>query len=462
MLRPHGRMAVFGIFAAAALGGRAVGQNSPHLEYPPAVRATTVDDYHGTLVPDPYRGLEDLDSTATRAWVEGEAKLTDGYLAALPGRDALRSRMAKLHDYERFGVPFVAHGRVFYTHNSGLQDQSVLYVADAAAAPPRVAFDPNAASKDGRLAVVGYVASHRGRLLAYGVSVSGSDWTDWHLRDLFSGRDLPDVIRYAKYYPPVFSRDDRGLYYSAFPAPAAGTELSAADLGDAVFYHAIGTPAAADRRLLQIADHPDWQYEPHLSEDGRWLVVTAGEGEVGDKGVENVYLVDLAATQRPVTPVVEGFGAAYIFVGSDAGRLYFLTTLAAPNGKVIAMDPAAPNPAAAPTIIPQGSDAIDLTETSVTLVGHQLIVRTMHDAHSRVRTYALDGALRREIELPGTGTAQGFLGRPGDPATFYSFTDLITPPTVFRYDLKSGRSEVFRSPKASFDPHLFEQRQVFY
>ncbi len=462
MLPPRGRMALFGILAAAALGGRAAGQSSPHLEYPPPVRGTTVDDYHGTLVADPYRGLEDLDSTATRAWVEAEANLTDRYLAALPGRGALRSRMAKLHDYERFGVPFVAHGRVFYTHNSGLQDQSVLYVADASAAPPRVAFDPNAASKDGRLAVVGYVASHRGQLLAYGVSVSGSDWTDWHLRDLSSGRDLPDVIRYTKYYPPVFSRDDRGLYYSAFPAPAAGTELSAADLGDAVFYHAIGTPAAADRRVLQVAEHPDWQYEPHLSEDGRWLVATAGEGEVGDKGVENVYLVDLAAAQRPVTPVAEGFVAAYVYIGSDAGRLYFLTTQGAPNGKVIAMDPAALNLAAAPTIIPQGSEAIDLTETSVTLVGHQLIVRTMHDAHSRVLTYALDGALRREIELPGTGTAQGFLGRPGDRATFYSFTDLITPPTVFRYDLKTARSEVFRSPKASFDPHLFEQRQVFY
>ena len=210
-------------------------------DYPPAARGTTVDDYHGTLVPDPYRGLEDLDSAATRAWVGAEAKLTDRYLAALPRRDALRSRLAKLYDYERFGVPFLAHGRIFYTHNSGLQNQSVLFVADASGARPRVALDPNALSKDGRLAVVGYVASHNGQLLAYGVSVSGSDWTDWHLRDLSSGRDLPDVIRYTKYYAPVFSHDDRGLYYSAFPAPAAGAELSTADLGNAVFYHAIGT-----------------------------------------------------------------------------------------------------------------------------------------------------------------------------------------------------------------------------
>jgi prolyl oligopeptidase len=451
-----------GLIVGAALGDAAAAQSSPGLNYPPAERATTVDDYHGTLVPDPYRGLEDLDSAATRSWVAAEAKLTDRYLAALPQRDALRSRLEKLYDHERFGVPFLAHGRVFYTHNSGLQNQSVLYVADMNGARPRVALDPNSLSKDGRLAVVGYVASHSGHLLAYGVSVSGSDWTDWHLRDLSSGRDLPDVIRYTKYYEPVFSHDDRGLYYSAFPAPAVGAELSAADLGDAVFYHAIGTSASADPRLLELAGHPDWQYKPHLSEDGRWLIVTAGEGEVGDKGLENVYLVDLASAQRAVRPVVEGFGAAYVYVGSDAGRLFFLTTLGAPNGKVIAMDPLRPNLAAAPAIVPEGADAIDLTATSVTLVGHQLIVRTMHEAHSRVMTYALDGTPRREIELPGTGSADGFLGRAGDRTTFYSFTDLITPSTVFRYDLDTGRSRIFRSPKTSFDPHAFEQRQVFY
>ncbi len=373
---------------------------SQNLTYPAPARGTTIDDYHGTRVPDPYRGLEDLDSLATRAWVGAEAQLTDRYLAKLPDRDRLRSRLATLFNYERFGVPFQAHGRYFYSRNSGLQNQSVLYVADALDAQPRVALDPNSLSKDGSLAVVGYVASHDGRLLAYGVSVSGSDWTDWHVRDLSSGRDLPDVMRFTKYYAPVFSHDDQGIYYSAFPAPPAGAELSAQDVGDAVFYHAFGTPVAADRRLLEISGHPDWQYEPHLSDDGRWLVVTAGEGEVGDKGLENVYLIDLSAALPSVKPIVEGFGAAYVYVGSDAERLYFLTTLAAPNGKVVAVDPvhASANPAR--TIIAEGTEAIDLTETSETLVDHQLIVRTIRDAHSRVTTYGLDGEPRREIELP--------------------------------------------------------------
>jgi prolyl oligopeptidase len=434
---------------------------SDGLHYPAPVRGATVDDYHGTRVPDPYRGLEDLDSAATRAWVKAESQLTDRYLARLPERDRLRSRLTKLFNYERFGVPFHAGGCYFYSRNSGLQNQSVLYTANALDAQPRVALDPNSLSRDGSLVVVDYVASHDGRLLAYGVSVSGSDWTDWHVRDVSSGQDLPDVIRFTKYYAPVFSHDDQGIYYSAFPAPPAGAELSAQDIGDAVFYHALGTPVSADRRMLEIAGHPDWQYKPHLSDDGRWLVVTAGEGEVGDKGLENVYLVDLSAASPSVTPIVEGFGAAYVYVGSDAGRLYFLTTLGAQNGKVIAIDPMRPR-AEPRTIIAEGTEAVDLTETSVTLVDHQLIVRTIRDAHSRVMTYGLDGDPRRELELPGTGTAGGFLGRPRDRETFYSFTDLITPGTVYRYDLETGQSRVFRTPKANFDPRVLEQRQVFY
>lgn len=459
MLRGRAHLAVL---CFLALSQRAGAQLAQHLDYPPASRGTTIDDYHGTSVPDPYRGLEHLDSAATRGWIAAESQLTDRYLATLPGRAELRSRLTKLFDYERFGIPFHAHGRTFYSRNSGLQNQSVLYVANMPDAQARVALDPNALSKDGRLAVVGYVASHDGQLLAYGVSVSGSDWTDWHVRELSSGRDLPDVIRFTKYYAPVFSHDDHGLYYSAFPVPPAGTELSAQDVDNAVFYHALGTPISADRKLLEMAGHPDWQYEPHLSDDGRWLVVTAGEGEVGDKGLENIYLIDLAATSRSVTPVAEGFTAAYVYVGSDAGRLYFLTTLNAPNGKVVAIDPLRLDVSPVSTVIAEGRDAIDLTDTSVTLVDHQLIVRTMHDAHSRVVTYGLDGTPRHEIGLPGNGTAEGFLGQPGDRVTYYSFTDLVTPPTVYRYDLETGQSHVFRSPKANFDPHAFEERQVFY
>ena len=440
-------------FGCTALAGVA-------LVYPPAPRGNVVDDYHGTAVADPYRWLEELDSPATRGWVEAEAKLTQGYLSATALRAQLTRRIAALYDFEAFGVPFKESGRYFYTRNTGHQDQAVLYVTPDAGARGSVGVDPNTLSPEG--IVTGYVASRDGRLIAYGVSVGGSDWTEWRIRDLVTGQDLPDLLRFTKYYAPAFARDGKGLYYSAFPAPRPGAELSTRDLDDAVYYHALGTPAAADRRLLYYPGHPDWQYLPHLSDDGRWLVVTSGEGEVGDKGLENIYLIDLDAAAPAAQPVVAGFEAAYNYVGSDAGRLYFLTTLDAPNGRVIAIDPAAPVRSNWRTAIPEGADAVDLTTPSVTLVDHQLIVRSVHDAHSRVMRYRLDGTPVGEIALPGAGTAVGFAGRAGDTETFYSFRDLVTPPTVYRYDLERGRGTRWRSPHVAFDPGAFEEEPVFY
>ncbi len=439
--------------ACATLAGAA-------LVYPPAPRGNVVDDYHGTAVADPYRSLEDLDSPVTRSWVEAQAQLTQRYLSATPLRAKLRKRIAALYDFEAFGVPFREGGRYFYTRNSGRQDQPVLYVTPDPAARGTVGVDPNALSPEG--IVTGYVASRDGRLLAYGVSAGGSDWTEWRVRDLATGHDLPDVLRFTKYYAPVFARDGKGLYYSAFPAPRPGAELSTRDLDNAVYYHALGASAAADRRLLYDAGHPDRQYLPHLSDDGRWLVLTSGEGEVGDKGLENVYLIDLDAATPAARPVVEGFEAAYNYVGSDAGRLYFLSTLGAPNGRVIVIDPAAPARENWHTAIPEGADAIDLTTPSVTLVDHQLIVRSIHDAHSRVVRYGLDGTPRGEIVLPGPGSAAGFAGRCDDRETFYSFRDLITPPTLYRYDLESGRSALWRQPHVAYDPGAYEESQVFY
>jgi prolyl oligopeptidase len=458
MRRHSHRATLLGASLAAAIGCAALA--SAALVYPPAPRGNVVDDYHGTVVADPYRWLEDLDSPATRGWVEAEAQLTQGYLSATAQRAQLRKRLAALYDFEAFGIPFKEGGRYFYTLNSGRQDQAVLYVTADPGDRGTAAVDPNSLSPEG--IVTGYVASRDGRLLAYGVSVGGSDWTEWRIRDLATRRDLDDVLRFTKYYPPVFTRDGKGLYYSAFPAPQRGAELSTRDLDDAVYYHALGTPASADRRQLYDARHPDWQYEPHLSDDGRWLVVTSGEGEVGDKGLEDVYLLDLDASTPVPVQVVQGFEAAYNYVGSDAGRLYFLTTLEAPNGRVIAIDPAAPSRSNWRTAIAQGTDAIDLTAPSVTLVDHQLIVRSVHDAHSRVMRYGLDGSPRGEIVLPGPGTALGFGGRTGDRETFYSFRDLITPPTIYRYELESGRSTPWREPRVAFDPGAFAESQVFY
>ena len=434
------------------------------LSYPPAPRAQVVDDYHGTRVADPYRPLEELDSAATRAWLIAEAQLTKSYFEAIPQRSRIQARIAELYDFERTGLPFKERGRYFYTSNSGHQDQSVLLATDGLAAEPAVALDPNALPAADHPVVTGYVVSRDATRLAYAVSPSGSDWTEWRLRDLTSGQDLPDRLRFTKYYRPVFTPDGRGLYYSAFPAPHPGSELSTQDLGNAVYYHALGTPQAADRRLLGDAAHPDWQYQPHLTPDGRYLIVLAGEGQVGDKAREDVYLIDLAAPEAAVVPIALGFEAAFIYVGADAGRLYLLTSLDAPNGRVLAIDPKNPTRASWREVIAAGTDAIDLGVDSagVTLVGHRLIVRTLHDAHSRVMTYDLDGKPLGEITLPGAGSALGFAGHPDERETFYSYTDLITPLTIYRYDLDSGTSTAFHQPQVAFDRGAFEQRQVFY
>jgi len=434
----------------------------PVTGYPPARRDEALDDYNGVKVADPYRWLEHLDSAETRDWVQAEAQLTDSYLAKIPVRQTLERRLTALLNFEKFGMPFHKGDHYFYTHNSGLQQQSVLFASTGLAGAPSVAFDPNALSTNGSLAIVGYVASPDGATLAYGLSHGGSDWTDWHFRQIATETDLPDVLKWSKYYHPIFAPDGKGIYYSAFPAPAAGEELRARDLGHAVFYHALDTPQSADQKLYERLDHSDWQFEPHLTKDGRWLILRVGEGEVGDKGLENLYVMDLKASNIVAKPLVEGFDAGYVFVGADHGLLYFQTTLGAPRGRVISIDPSSAGPPVLNEVVPQGADAMNVDSGSVTLVDHQLIVRTLHDAASKVTIYGLDGRVRRELALPGRGTAGGFGGEPDDLETFYDYTDMVTPPTFFRLDLETGQSTVYRTPKIAVDTSVLEAKQVFY
>lgn len=445
-------------FAAAVSSS----ETNPQLTYPPARRDNVVDDYHGIKVADPYRWLEQLDSAETTNWVGMQARLTESYLERIQARTELKRRCTDLLDFEKYGIPFHKADRYFYAYNRGLQEQSVLAMTEGLSSAPAVVLDPNLLSTNGSLALVGYVGSHNGKLLAYGVSQGGSDWTDWRVRDLSTGKDRADVLRWTKYYRPVFTPDDKGLFYSAFPPPPPGEELKARDLNDVIYYHSLGTSSATDQKIYARQDHPDWQFEPHLTTDGHLLVLLAGEGEVGDKGLENIYVVDLSSTNAAAAPIVEGFDASYFYAGYDRGLLYFQTSLDAPRGRVIAIDPKSPTRSNWKAIVPQGADALDSAYGSVTLVNHELIVGTLHDVHSKVTVYGLDGAKRSEILLPGLGTAAGFAGEPDDRETFYLYTDLVTPPTVFRLDLETGTRSVYRSPKVAFDLSTLESKQVFY
>jgi prolyl oligopeptidase len=430
--------------------------------YPPAVIGPVVEDYHGTRVADPYRWLEELDSPATRAWVDAERRLSDAYLASRPARRAIRARLAQLYGFEYIGTPFRAGGRLFYARGGGRLGQPQLLMRKGGDGAAVVALDPNSLSADNHLAVVGFVPSPDGHRLAYGVSVSGSDWVDWHVRDLDSGRDLADVLRNTKYYRPVFARDGRGLYYSAFPAPPAGEELTVPDRDNAIWYHPLGARSDTDVRLLALPGHPDWQYQPSLTDDGRWLIVTAGEGEVGDKNRENVYALDLSHPGSEPVTLAEGFSAAYLYVGSAGEHVFLLTSLDAPRGRVVAIDPAHAAPDAWHEVIAEGPDAIAFSAGNVVHARDHFVVETMRDAANRVTIYREDGSKVGEVALPGAGTVSGLDADGSDDDVYYTYSSLIAPPTVYHYAFAAVAPTLYSAPTLTYDAGAFEQRQVFY
>ncbi len=426
--------------------------------YPPAPRGDVVDVIHGVKVADPYRWLENLDSPETRAWVDAEGALTDAYLDGLPGREKIADELLKAYDYEKVSAPVERGGRIFYTLNTGLQDQPVLYVTDAGVAEPRALVDFNAVSPDGKLAYAGYRVSPRGAYVAYGLSHSGGDWTEWRVREVATGKDLPDRYEWSKYYAPAWAGDESGFYYSRFPTPPPGRELTVRDLGCQVRWHALGAPADRDPVVFERPDHPSWQFDPEVTDDGRWLVITVGDGQVGDRGLEEIHLLDLQAPDAKPVPLITGFAAEYIFVTSDGPYFYVQTNDSAPLGRVVAIDLRDPAPEKWRTIVPQTDRALE----NVVRSGDRLYVARLADASTRLSIFALDGSSLGEIPLPAIGNADPVAGRPEQRQAIYTFTSFTAPPTVYRYDPASGRSESFRPPRAVIDPAGFEIKEVFY
>lgn len=429
----------------------------PPSRYPAAPRGTVVDTYHGVQVADPYRWLEDMDSPQTRSWIEAENVLAETHLTNLPGREKLRTRIGELLGFERFGVPFRRGKRYFWVHHDGGRGQAVVQAATSIDGPATTIFDPNQLSTDGSLAFAGMVAS-KGDLVAYGIAKGGGDWQTWKLRDLATGKDLADELPNIKYYRPVFAPDGRGLYYSRIPAPAPGSELTATDRDCKVYFHTIGTSVDKDVIVYERPDQPTWQFELAASSDDRYLVISIGDGQVGDRGQEQIAYLELGKRGAKVRPLIESFDAEYEFGGSDGTTLYFKTNLDAPLKRVIAIDVRQPARGRWRTIVPEGKQAIE----GVSLVGRQLFITTLVDAHTAVTTYDLRGTKVRDVALPGLGTAGGFDGAPGDKETFYYFTDFTVPRTIVRYDLATGASKPWRSPKVAFTPEAFETKQVFF
>jgi prolyl oligopeptidase len=428
--------------------------------YPETRKGDTVDDYHGVKVADPYRWLEDDNSAETKAWVEAQNKVTFGFLEQIPERAKIRERLTKLWNYERFSVPYQEGGRYFFRRNSGLQNQSVLYVAESLDAEPRVLLDPNTLSADGTVALTGYAVSDDGKLLAYGLARAGSDWEEWRVRDVDSGKDRDDRLEWVKFSSASWAKDASGFYYSRFDAPKDGAALTGINEFHKLYFHRLGTPQRDDALVYERRDHKDWGFQGYVTDDGRWLIIQITQGT---DTRNRVYYRDLADAGGKVVTLLDEFDASYDFVGNDGSVFYFMTDLEAPRSRLLAIDVTKPGRANWREVIPQADDAL----VSIGFVNDQFVCEYLHDAHSRVRVFAWDGKslrakLVRELELPGIGSVAGFGGKRTDRETFYSFTSYTVPGTIYRLDLASGASTVFREPRVEFDPAQFETRQVFF
>jgi prolyl oligopeptidase len=422
--------------------------------YPPARKSDQTDNYHGVKVADPYRWLEDLDSPETREWVEAENKLTFGFLESIPARTAIKDRLTKLWNYEKYGIPFKEGHRYFYTRNSGLQNQAVLYTVTALDAEPQMVLDPNTLSADGTVAVSGLQVSPDGKLLAYSLSASGSDWQEWKVRDVETSKDLSDHLQWVKFSGVSWSRDGKGFFYSRYDEPKADA-LKATNYFQKVYYHKLRTPQSEDVLVYERPDQKDWLFGGLVTDDGNYLIITIYQGtDVKSR----VYYKDLKAKEAPVVKLLDDFDAAYSFVGNEGSRLWFQTDLQAPRGKVIEVDVNKPARSNWKVVVPEGKETLQAT----TFVNNKFVANYLKDAYTQVKVYDTAGKLVNEVAFPGIGSAEGFGGKATDKETFYSFTGFTTPNTIYRYDMTTGKSTVFRQPKVDFNPAVYETKQVFY
>src|SRR5881296_2896295 len=442
-----------GMFTSAAPAG------AQALQYPAARKSDVVDDYHGTRVPDPYRWLEDPDSPESRAWIEAQNRLTEAYLAEIPARSTIREGLTKLWNYPKYGMPFRKGRRYFFFKNDGLQNQSVLYKQASLTADPETLLDPNLLSEDGTVALSTLAVSDDGRLLAYGTSASGSDWEEFRVRDVAEGRDLSDHLKWIKFSGASWTNDGAGFFYSRYPEPA-DKALTDVNRFQRLYFHRLGTDQAQDLLVYERPDQPDWGMNAEVTDDGRYAVLHVW---LGTDRRNRVYYLDLKSPKRPrvtgeVVRLLDDFDASYGFIGNDGPVFYFLTDLAAPRKRVLAIDTRRPDRARWREVIPQGEDVLE----GVRIIHNMFVANYMHDAHSRLRLFALDGRPLKDIDLPTLGAVASISGERKDDKMFFAFTSFLYPTTIFRYDFTVVTSSVFKAPALDFDPSGYETKQVFY
>ncbi len=425
--------------------------------YPKTKRVDQIDNFFGTPVSDPFRWLEEdvRKSDEVRAWVDAQNQVTFAAIEKLPYRKEIESRLTELWDYEKYGVPFRRGDRFFYYKNDGLQNQSVLYKLETLDAKPEVLVDPNQWSADGTDAMGGMAFSDNGELMAYGIQKAGSDWRSWKVMEVESGRDLSDELNWIKFGGVSWTKDSKGFYYSCYDAPKSGEKFQGLNLGQKVYYHKIGDNQKDDQLIHSNPENPKWGFLPSVTEDGRYLVITVWQGT--DDRYRILYR-DLESKNSDLTVLIDNFENEYSFIGNEGSKFYFKSDFEAPKKCILVIDVNDPAKENWQVVVPEAEEAME----SAGIVGGYLILDYLKDAKTQIKLHDLNGKYEREVDFPGIGSAGGFGGRRDHTETFYSFSSFNQPPSIYRYDLKSGKSTLIRRAKVDFNPDDFEVKQVFY
>ena len=467
--------------------------------YPSTRRVSQVDDYHGSSIADPYRWLEDTDSPETKAWVQEQNKVTFGYLSTIPERTAIRNRLTQVWNYPKYGVPEKFDDRLFFTENSGLLNQAPYYVKDGDR-PQRILIDPNTLSSDGTASLGSTAPSPNGKLLAYSISFAGSDWREVRVRNVDTGRDAVDTLKWVKFSGIAWTRDNKGFFYQGYDPQTSGNTLTNVNRNQRVYYHRLGTKQSADLIIYDNKDQPNWLFGTKVSDDGRFAIINAYQGSTRSR----LYYIYLDNPKRPsitapVVRLIDNFESANTFIHNSGDFLLVRTDLGAPKGRVVQIDINNSEPRRWVSVIPEGKDPL----VSAHVAGKRLVLEYLQDAHSSLRIYGMpdlnaprpnrsraagppgttmpDPAGRTpaasddrrrlsapgypfivEVQLPGLGSVGEISGSSSDNEMFYSFTSFVSPPTIYRYDLKRGTNAVYKASTLPIDASQFETKQVFF
>lgn len=444
------------LFVAFAMSQSLPAQEK-NLVYPVTKTVDQVDDLHGTPVEDSYRWLEDDVRTNPEVanWVESQNKVTFDFLKSIPQREAIQKRMTELWNYEKIGAPFKRGGRYYFSRNDGLQNQNVLFQQETLNSDSSVLLDPNSWSKDGTVALSGTAFSDDGRYVAYGIQDAGSDWNTWRIMEIATNRVLEEELKWVKFSGAEWTPDSRGFFYARYPQPEEGAAFTSLNTNMKVYYHRVGTLQSSDVLVYERPDHPEWGFQLSVSEDGHYLIITVWQG-TDDR--YRIVVKDLTEPYGLPYELIDNFEHEYSFVGNDSQVLYFKTNVDAPNRRVIAIDLKKPARENWTQVIAETDNAMD----GVGIVGNMFVCSYLKDAKTQVKLHSMDGTFVREVEFPGIGTAAGFDGRRKDTETFYSFSGFAVPTTIYKYNMITGESQLYRKSQVKFNPDEYETSQVFY